>query len=444
MQSSSRPPFFLTRQTANVMEDLTDLLKQAGAVCYLYGAKGVGKTRFLDEFLIARLNHNGAILIQFNANGCFRLVGELGHSLQQQNFTQQILISLPKHKVLIVDQAENAPPKVLQQILKLWSAHASENDQKLILCGDRDMLPELVESAENFQLIINSVELKPLSLHGQIEYIRFRCCSGLRRYPVFTAQQKKMLKQSQGLFSQLDLMLLDNIQCEERPTVSRRKFSAYLFIGLSFLTVLVVTAYWYKPFYKLDDDAVDNQQLSLQEKTGKIESVKPNTPDTVESEASNEVLLQSKPEQIGRDEMALESADPQHNKRLASRMVEKNETILSLFQQRLEATKTWLASSANSTASIQIMTFGLSADSEQSLNEYFNKLELNGVNLEQIMIFSYRKKDRRMMGVLYGVYSNRVIARSKIDQLPDILKVNNPIPRTVKGIKGEINKQGVL
>lgn len=262
MQSSSRSSFFLTRQSANVMEDLARHLKQAGAVCLLYGVKGVGKTRILQEFISTRFKHNKAIRILFNGDGSFQLTGGSGKRFQQENFTQQVLLSLPKQLVLVIDQVDNALPKVLNQVLKYWTANASGNGQKLVLCGYRDIIPELIESAGNLQLNINSVELNPLDSDGQIEYIRLRCCSGIRSYPVFSRQQKKRLKQTQGLFSKLELMLLDDIQCQEKPAVRRWKFPTYLLISLSCLAVLMVTAYWYQQNHREDDNAVDNQPLS--------------------------------------------------------------------------------------------------------------------------------------------------------------------------------------
>ena len=56
------------------------------------------------------------------------------------------------------------------------------------------------------------------------------------------------------------------------------------------------------------------------------------------------------------------------------------------------------------------------------------------------MVYLANRKDHQMYGILYGTYESRAFAWQAIDKLPDILKINKPYPRTVQGLKQELNR----
>ena len=64
-----RKPYFLTRQTANLMEDFARDLKSANGVYLLYGDEGVGKTRLLEELMHSRLQDVKVHWIDLQAGG---------------------------------------------------------------------------------------------------------------------------------------------------------------------------------------------------------------------------------------------------------------------------------------------------------------------------------------------------------------------------------------
>ena len=63
--------YFLTRQSANVMEDLNRLVSKGGSVTVLYGQNGVGKSRLLKQFILTRPLPIPIITIRFYTNGTF-------------------------------------------------------------------------------------------------------------------------------------------------------------------------------------------------------------------------------------------------------------------------------------------------------------------------------------------------------------------------------------
>ena len=80
-------------------------------------------------------------------------------------------------------------------------------------------------------------------------------------------------------------------------------------------------------------------------------------------------------------------------------------------------------------------------DPAQSLNRYLEKLASRNVDLKQIKIFYFVTRGEKMVGVLYGSFETTALARKSIDELPEVLKANQPIPRTVRGIKKDIQAE---
>jgi septal ring-binding cell division protein DamX len=74
------------------------------------------------------------------------------------------------------------------------------------------------------------------------------------------------------------------------------------------------------------------------------------------------------------------------------------------------------------------------------LGEFLNELSTQGVNLNEIYIYQLKRNNGLVYGVLYGSYPNLTKASAAIADLPEIFKSNKPYPRSVIGIKREIEK----
>ena len=85
------------------------------------------------------------------------------------------------------------------------------------------------------------------------------------------------------------------------------------------------------------------------------------------------------------------------------------------------------------------MLLGFEIDAEQAIEQYLDRILARGIEAENIMLYSTIKNQRRVIGVLYGVYPDRQQARQNMRTLPRALNANKPIIRTVKGIKDEIS-----
>jgi type II secretory pathway predicted ATPase ExeA len=110
-----------------------------------------------------------------------------------------------------------------------------------------------------------------------------------------------------------------------------------------------------------------------------------------------------------------------------------------LLEERLAATREWLANEPLSTYTIQL----LGTNDAQQLR---NQLKVLSKYIEINKIFVYRTVARQQpsITVVYGSFDSARAAREALDKLPSALKVNRPVLRTVQGIRAEIMEQQSL
>lgn len=106
-----------------------------------------------------------------------------------------------------------------------------------------------------------------------------------------------------------------------------------------------------------------------------------------------------------------------------------------VLESRLAATEKWLATEANSLYCIQLLGTVDAAQLKLHLNDLSKSIEMN-------KIFVYRSlvNGRPLLTVLYGTFSDLRSAQDVLDKLPEGLKVNRPIVRTVGGIRDELRR----
>jgi septal ring-binding cell division protein DamX len=109
-----------------------------------------------------------------------------------------------------------------------------------------------------------------------------------------------------------------------------------------------------------------------------------------------------------------------------------------MLRSSLAATLRWLQQAAESSTSIQIMTLLFRDNSEQSLESFFLRLQRQGVDLQNIMVYRVVRANSMAYVVLYGSYPDRPAATDAIRGLPETLKDNRPIVRTLIGVRSDI------
>jgi MSHA biogenesis protein MshM len=107
-----------------------------------------------------------------------------------------------------------------------------------------------------------------------------------------------------------------------------------------------------------------------------------------------------------------------------------------LLESRLKATHQWLTGEPQTTLTIQLMG---THDPEQ-LKDLLNGIR-KVIEINKVFVYRTVARQKPSLTVLYGSFDNRRAALEALDKLPASLKTNQPILRTVQGIRAEIKQQ---
>jgi len=104
-----------------------------------------------------------------------------------------------------------------------------------------------------------------------------------------------------------------------------------------------------------------------------------------------------------------------------------------ILEQRIAAAKSWLATEASQTLSIQLLGTNDAGLLKLHLNELAKLIEIN-----KVFVYRTEAKKRPSLTVLYGSFNSYRAAQEALDKLPESLKANRPFLRTIGGVRGEI------
>lgn len=454
--ASTRNPYFLTRQSANLMEDLQRQISTAGAICLLYGAKGVGKSRLLDHFLSTRLVNQQVRYIKPSTEG-FYINGD--RQLIAYGSAQSGLFGEDDDVLIIIDQIETEAMLLLEQIFSVWSKRSVTHNYRLILACQPDILKPLFELSNQYQLKIMGVELKPFSNEESLQYLTGNLCQQ-NSIPNLPVDLMRQMKQSAGLPELLNRIIeqySNQIECPGSEKNSGNNRAGYLLIYSGLLLLGVVVLLIFDRLQYIDEIPLsqENQQpasnttsQNIYDSSVNSESIKQvpiptSIVSTITQQGENQQTRSTDlPEAEDEIPLSVETKEKQFlvepedlPERLKAPLKEEN-----ILTARLEATKQWLQSSSDETASIQIMSLGFSSRPEQPLLSFLKTQTRYGTDLNNLYIYRFRKANVLVYVVLFGSYPDRNLAKKNLKSLPPALKANGPIVRTVQGIKHEIQK----
>lgn len=237
-------PFFLTRQTANLMEDFVRELNQSSALFLLYGDNGVGKTRLLQELGKSRLSERAIYWIDLDSGD-----GSDEILMDRSAEVEALFAEAGEGDIIIADHFESAIKKSRHQFLQSWSTEGIDKQLYLIIASSSESYDEMAQLAQQYKVQVQSFQLMPFNADEVQAFLGFYLFpdnpSGKLTIPPPLTRQ---LAAAQGLVGRvIDIVDREASQIQSAaaaPTASSRRGGGRVFAVLS-LFVLALGVGWY-------------------------------------------------------------------------------------------------------------------------------------------------------------------------------------------------------
>jgi septal ring-binding cell division protein DamX len=493
--------FFLTRQTANLMEDFVREIEDTSSLFLLYGDKSVGKSWLLRELTSRRFKPGKFHWLDFknsNASSVVKAEATISSSAQGAPDISNLMEKVGEGELIIVDHFELASNKAQHALFQSWATDGKDKKLNLIIAANSESFNEVRQLAQQNHIEIKSFQLLPSSREEVEAFISFLLFPDNPLKPLsFTSEVSRQIKNCNGVIGNVARVAAQQQDLITQKTEPKPQRKNGLVVGLVLgLLVIMVLAYWIlKPAVQqklVDNTPPDTSGIALPENelvatnSTKIDELPdsnatdelivsgPAIPEPVEQEGSIEqsgplptdnpisdeqpgtdtadmVQLSQKPTETDDNPVqglpaSIEAEVEQTDQLVSDAPVKGYDALLlesanrhsSSFQQDLKNTLNWLMQIDKDRATIQIMSLGLSEFTDDNYYKSLDKMKKQGVDVSLIKIYPTRIKDRVLYGVIYGDYDNREEAREQIQQLPEGVKSNSPVTRTMNGIWKDI------
>lgn len=151
-------PFFLTRQTANLMEDFARELKEGSSLFLLYGEDGVGKTRLLEELGHTRLAERAIFWLDLDSGD-----QEDETRMDRSTEVEALFAAAGNGDIIIADHFEAALKKTRHQLFLSWSTDGIDKQLNLIIASNIEGFNELRQLSQQYQVRVESFQQMPFS-----------------------------------------------------------------------------------------------------------------------------------------------------------------------------------------------------------------------------------------------------------------------------------------
>ena len=283
-------PFFLTRQSANLMEDFTRELNQGSALFLLYGDTGVGKTRLLQELSQSRLSERAVFWLDLDSGD-----GNDETRMDRSTEVEALFAAAGNGDIIIADHFEMALKKTRHQMLLSWSTDGIDKQLNLIIASSTEGFEELRQLSQQYQVPVQSFQLMPFSADEVQAFLGFYLFPdhplGKLTMPAALAKQ---IAAAQGIVGRvIEIVEREGAQIQSTAPVPAESVrpGGKLIFALLFLVALALGIGWY---------------LLDQPETSEIPSLAMTEPDKVNTPlAAPEVEVDTQP--LDRSEVALEA-----------------------------------------------------------------------------------------------------------------------------------------
>ncbi|MFC1560453.1 hypothetical protein ACFL3W_00745 [Pseudomonadota bacterium] len=151
-------PFFLTRQTANLMDDLVRELKAETGLYLIYGDSGVGKTQLLEELVQTRLAESKIRWMDLQGGS-----SDAGALVDSSVMIEETFARAKPGDIIVADHFEMALKKTRHQLFLSWSTDGVDKKLNLIVASNINYFNDLRQLAQKYQVRIESFQLMPFS-----------------------------------------------------------------------------------------------------------------------------------------------------------------------------------------------------------------------------------------------------------------------------------------
>ena len=495
-------PFFLTRQTANLMEDFARELKVGASLFLLYGDNGTGKTRLLRELSEKRLSSARIHWIDLNAESPDEKNQQLGSAEVEAFFD-----AANSGDIIIVDHFESALKKTRHQLFLSWSTEGVDKKLSMIIASSSEGFNEFRQLSQHYQVSVQSFELMPFNPDEVEAFLGFYLFPDhpIGKLSIPSDLHKQLVATDGAVGPIIKIAERDGAQIGSSPmtdTESIRKGSRIL-VTILILFAITAGVGWYflssqsapleavpavaseaepvatfepvveapvqeEPHAEPEAETVAELEpatssLTEAELEVEPESVvaepEPTISATVETTPEAETTLDVAPDtqvQIGpepgtasdTEAVLVEEASQQDagDTALASAEISSNQpdlaelTDMARFQQDLQFSMDWIKTRDDSAGTIQILLLSFSGFDPTAYYEYQQYLANQQVDIDNIRVFKTLTGGKEVYSVVYGEYASRRAAGDSLDGLPEALKNISPIRRSVGGIREEIRR----
>jgi septal ring-binding cell division protein DamX len=489
--------FFLTRQTANLMEDFVREIEDTSSLFLLYGDESVGKSWLLRELTSRRFKPGKFHWLDFknsNSSSVAKANATKSSRARSAPDISKLMEKAGEGELIVVDHFELASNKAQHALFHSWATDGKDKKLNLIIAANSESFNEVRQLAQQNHIEIKSFQLLPSSRDEVEAFISFLLFPDNPLRPLsFTSEVARQIKNCNGVIGDVARVTAQQQGLITQKTESKPERKNGLVVGLVLgLLIITVLAYWsLKPAVQqslVDNSSVDTSGVTLPEnepvavnsteadelagsnatdgtivsgptipepvqqddsieQTGSLQPVNPISDGQSGADTVDVVQVSQQPvrtdDNAGEDMPASKEVEVEQTGQPVSDVPEKGYEALLLesaskhsasFQQDIENTLDWLMQIDKGRATIQIMSLGFGEFADDNYYKFLDRMKKQGVDVSLIKIYPTRLKGKVIYGVIYGDYDNRSEAREQIQQLPEALKANSPITRTMNGI----------
>lgn len=498
-------PFFLTRQTANLMEDFARELKVGVSLFLLYGENGTGKTRLLRELSQNRLPTAGIHWIDLKAKSPVDKNQQLGSA-----DIEAVFDAAKSGDIIIVDHFESALKKTRHQLFVSWSRDGVDKKINMIIASGSVGFDEFRQLSQQYQVRVHSFQLMPFNPDEVEAFLGFYLFPD---HPIgklsIPSDLRKQLAATHGAVGPvIKIAERDGAQIGSSPmtdTESIRQGSRFM-VTILILFAITVGVGWYflgdkfAPSEAVPAVASEAEPVATSApvvETGGQKEAEPDpaaetvaepepaasslTPAELEVEpeslvAENEpavsvnaettVGAQTMPDvdpvaqvEVGPQQGAASDTDAvlveevgqedagdtaSASAQISSSLPNQAElTDMGRFQQDLQFSLDWIQTKDDRVGTIQILLLSFANFDPTAYYEYLQYLASQQVDVDNVRVFKTLTGGTEVYSVIYGEYASRKAAGNSLDGLPRALRDISPIRRSIGGIRAEMRRLDV-